>query len=208
MTPFPAIVVPTRGTVMVSVKRSTIACVMAAVVLVLAVSGCVSYPAQVIFDPPRFESDSLRVEWAVGINFFRAKLTNLTDTQIDLDLDNSAVVSVDGESRLLALVLRKGTAMIPPKSYVILSSESGVIFGTDILGKFNAETEDRYPLPLATNSDDRLFLKAHTGETLRLYMTAMVRGKKTIYDVPFKITGATRVQQTDSQSVPDAPAKK
>ena len=39
-----------------------------------------------------------------------------------------------------------------------------------------------------------MFLKSHSGETLRLYLTATVRGKKVSYDIPFRILGATRVQ--------------
>ena len=183
---------------------------MAAMTAVL--SGCASYPAQMVLDPAKFENDALRVEWAIGINFFSVKLTNLTDAQIDLDLANSAIVSVDGEARPLALTMRKDAAMIPPKSYIVLSADQAAVYGTDILGRFNAETEDRYPMPLNSSSDDRLFLKGHSGESLRLYLTATVRGKKTVYDIPFRIAGATRVQQAGSAdsagSQTASPAKK
>jgi hypothetical protein len=183
-----------------NVRRAALGCMLLIAGMAAVLAGCASYPAQMILDPARFENDALRVEWAVGLNFFRVKLTNLTDAQIDLDLANSAIVSVDGEARTLALSVRKDAAMLPPKSYIVLSSEKGVVYGTDILGRFNAETEDRYPMPLDTNADDRLFLKGHSGETLRLYLTATVRGKKTVYDVPFKIAGATRVQQAGADT--------
>jgi len=167
-------------------------------ILVLAgltalLAGCASFPSQVVLDPARFENDAIRVEFAVGINFFRIKLTNITDTQIDLDLANSAIISVDGEARPLSLVTKKDGSMVPPRSYVVIGGDQGAVFGTDILGRFNAETEERYPMPGNLNSDDRVFLKGHTGETIRLYLTADVRGKKTVYDITYKISGVTRV---------------
>jgi len=176
-------------------RKSRALCVLLLIGLAVFLAGCATFPSQVLLDPARFENDAVRVEWAIGINFFRIKLTNITDMQIDLDPANSAIVSVDGEARLLSLVASKDSVMVPPRSYVILTSEHGAVYGTDILGRFNAETEDRYPLPMNVNADDRLFLKAHTGETIRLYLTADVRGKKTVYDITFKIAGATRVQQ-------------
>ena len=156
-------------------------------------AGCASFPTQVLLDPARFENDAIRLEWAIGVNFFRIKLTNITDAQVDLDLANSAIISVDGEARPLSVVMRKDTAMVPPRSYVVLGADQGAVFGTDILGRFNAETEERYPMPMNVSSDDRVFLKGHTGETIRLYLTAEVRGKKTVYDISYKISGATRV---------------
>lgn len=186
---------------------SRVSAVLALVVGV--VTGCMTpntYPAQLILEPPRFENDSLRIDWVIGAAFFRLKVTNLTAEQMDLDLANSAVVSVDGEARGLSLVDRKDSQMIPPKSYVVLASEQGVVYGTDILGRFNSESEEKYPLPsgdLAT--EDRTYLKTHSGETLRLYLSAEVRGKKTVFDIPFRITGATRVMQgTGDQPAPAA----
>jgi hypothetical protein len=173
---------------------------------VLVLAGCATtYPAQVQLDPAKYEDGSLRLEWAVGINFFRLKVTNLTDQQADLDLGSSAIVSVDGEARVLSGFARAEAAMLPPKSYIVLASEQGAIFGTDILGRFNAETEDKYPLPSNPSVDDRLFLKSHSGETVRLYLAATIKGKKTILDVPFKIAGAQRVRST-AEDTPAAPA--
>jgi hypothetical protein len=192
-----------------TIRWAALGCVLVIAVMTISLSGCASYPAQMLLDPARFENDALKVEWAVGMSFYRVKLTNLTDAQIDLDLANSAIVSVDGEARALSLSAGKDATMIPPKSYIVLFSEKGAVYGTDILGRFNAETEDRYPLPMASSSDDRVFLKGHSGETLRIYLTATVRGKKTAYDIPFKIAGATRVQQagaTDTTEIQSAPA--
>src|SRR5208283_1112345 len=90
-------------------------------------------------------------------------------------------------------VTRKDGSMVPPRSYVVLGGDQGAVFGTDILGRFNAETEERYPMPGNLGSDDRMFLKGHTGETIRLYLAADVRGKKTIYDITYRISGVTRV---------------
>ena len=70
-------------------------------------------------------------------DFFELKLTNLTGDQVDVDLADSAVISVDGEARPLARMVATGSPLIPPKSYVVLSSSKGAIFGTDILGRFN-----------------------------------------------------------------------
>jgi hypothetical protein len=163
---------------------------LAAVVLT-ALAGCASFPTQLVLEPARFENDALRVEWAVGMAFFRMKVTNLTDTPLTLDMGTSALISVEGEARTLAAMTGRTSTMIPPKAYVILSSEQGAVFGTDIYGRFNSEPEDRYPLPAA--SDDRIFLRAHTGETLRLYLVAEVRGKPATYDIPFRIAGASKV---------------
>ena len=176
------------------------------VVLAFFLGGCASYPSQVVLDPARYENDAIRVEWAIGINFFRIKLTNLTELQIDLDLVNSAVVSVDGEARQLSALAGKDAAMVPPHAYVIISSDRGAVFGTDILGRFNAETEERYPLPLNVSGDDRVFLKGHTGDLVRLYLTANVRGKSTLYDIQYKITGTTRVQRPGEKPEPVLPA--
>jgi hypothetical protein len=173
-----------------------------AVLAVLGLAECATYPAQVTREPPRFENDAVRLEWAIGINFFRMKITNLTTEQIDLDLTGSAVISVDGEARPLAAMTGREAAMIPPKSYIILGSPQGAVFGTDIFGRFNAETEDKYPLPADPSSDDRLFLKSHSGDTLRLYLSATVRGRKTVLDIPFKITGAARVQSAAGDTSP------
>jgi hypothetical protein len=184
-------------------KRIAFAAALAA--LAVFVAGCATYPAQVTLDPPRFENDALRVEWAIGINFFRLKVSNLTAEEVDLDLVSSAIVSVDGEARTLAAMVRSEAAFVPPKAYIILSSERGAIFGTDLLGRFNAESEDKYVMPLNPYSEDRSFLKSHSGETLRLYLAATVRGKKVVLDVPFRITGAARVQSSADAS--QAPAK-
>jgi hypothetical protein len=175
-----------------------------ALVLVVAafLAGCASYPAQLNLDPSKFENDAIRVEWAVGISFFELKLNNLTDQQIDLDLADSAIVSVDGESRALTRIVRTDAQMIPPRSYVVLSSSQGAIFGTDILGRFNDESNDKYPVSLDSSTNDRLYLKSHSGETLRLYLTATVKGKKVVYDIPFRIVGATRVQQGAEDQAP------
>jgi hypothetical protein len=178
---------------------------------VVAASGCVttSYPAQLLLEPPRFENESLRIEWVIGATFFRMKVTNLTTEQMDLDLASSAIVSVDGEARPLALVGRKDTQMIPPKAYVVLASEQGVVYGTDILGRFNSESEEKYPMPSGNlGTEDRTYLKTHSGETLRLYLSADVKGKKVTFDIPFRITGATRVMQgaAEEKAPASAPA--
>ena len=178
----------------------------------LALAGCATYyPAQVQLDPAKYEDGSVRLEWAVGIDFFRLKVTNLTDQQLDLDLGGSAIVSVDGEARPLSLFTRSEAALLPPKSYIVHNGTHGAVFGTDILGRFNAETEVKYPLPANPQTDDRLFLKSHSGETVRLYISATVKGKKVVLDVPFKIAGATRVQSSASdaqQPATTAPAAK
>jgi hypothetical protein len=174
-----------------------------AVVLALAacaMAGCTSYPAQVTLDPARYENKTLRVEWAIGSNFFRLRISNLTEAPFDIDLANSAVVSVDGEARYLLATGKRDIAIVPPRSYVVLASEQGAVFGTDILGRFNAESEEKYPLPGGgIKAEDRTFLKSHSGETLRLYLMTEVEGKKVIFDIPFKITGATRVLQSGAE---------
>jgi hypothetical protein len=180
-------------------------------IVVAAASGCVttSYPAQLLLEPPRFENESIRIEWVIGATFFRMKVTNLTTEQMDLDLASSAIVSVDGEARPLVLVGRKDIQMIPPKAYVVLASEQGVVYGTDILGRFNSESEEKYPMPSGNlGTEDRTYLKTHSGETLRLYLSADVKGKKTTFDIPFRITGATRVMQSgaDKPAPASAPA--
>ncbi len=163
-----------------------------AVVALAVLSGCVTtFPTQLVLEPARFENDAIRVEWAVGMSFFRMKMTNLSDQPLSLDMGTSAVVSVEGEARTLAAMTGRTTTVIPPKAYVILSSEQGAVYGTDIYGRFNQEPEDRYPLAAA--ADDRIFLRAHTGETLRLFLVAEVKGKTVSYDIPFRITGASRV---------------
>jgi hypothetical protein len=189
-----------------SLARLSAVCVL----VVAAASGCVTatYPAQLLLEPPRFENDSLRIEWVIGATFFRMKVTNLTAEQVDLDLASSAVVSVDGEARPLSLVGRKDSQMIPPKAYVVLASEQGVVYGTDILGKFNSESEEKYPMPSGSlGTEDRTYLKTHSGETLRLYLSADVKGRKVTYDIPFRISGATRVMQggTDQRAPTGAP---
>jgi hypothetical protein len=177
----------------------------AALLAACAVSACTTtYPAQLLLDPARFENDALRVEWAIGINFFRLKITNLSEAQVDLDLASSSVISVDGQAQLLLAPGAREVRVIPPRSYIILSGEQGAIFGADILGRFNAESEQRYPLPADLNGEDRTFLKGHTGETVRLYLAADVRGKRIAYDIPFKIAGASRVQTSGGDQKPAA----
>jgi hypothetical protein len=167
-----------------------------AVLLAAALTGCAStYPAQLNLDPTRYENDAVRVEWAIGINFFELKLTNLTSEQIDLDLESCAIVSVDGEARPLARIVNTDAPFIPPKSYVVLSGNRGAIFGTDIYGKFNNESNEKYPVSFDASNNDRMYLKGHSGETLRLYLAGTVKGKKTVLDIPFRILGASRVQQ-------------
>jgi len=169
-----------------------------------ALAGCATtYPTQLVLEPARFENDAIRVEWAVGMAFFRMKVTNLTDAPLTLNMTDSAVISVEGEARTLASMTRRDSTVVPPKAYVILSSEQGVVYGTDIFGRFNSEPEDRYPLPGA--SDDRIFLRAHTGETLRLYVVAEVKGKTATYDIPFRITGASKIGVKPEPAAP-APA--
>ena len=160
-------------------------------VVLAGLAGCASFPTQLVLEPARFENDAIRVEWAVGMAFFRMKVTNLTDAPLTLNMTDSAVISVEGEARTLASMTRRDSTVVPPKAYVVLSSEQGVVYGTDIFGRFNSEPEDRYPLPGA--SDDRIFLRAHTGETLRLYVVAEVKGKTVTYDIPFRITGASKI---------------
>ena len=176
-----------------------------AAVALAVLAGCVTtYPTQLVLEPARFENDAVRVEWAVGMAFFRMKLTNLSDAPLTLDMGTSAVVSVEGESRTLAAMTGRPSAVIPPKAYIVLSSEQGAVYGTDIYGRFNAEPEDRYPLAAA--SDDRIFLRAHTGETLRLYLVAEVKGKPVTYDIPFRITGASKIGvKPDAAPAPAAP---
>jgi hypothetical protein len=177
-----------------------------AAVVVAVLAGCVSFPTQLVLDPVRFENDAIRVEWAAGAAFFRMKLNNLTDAPLTLDMKASAVISVDGEARTLAAMTRRDSTVVPPRAYVILSSEQGVIFGTDIYGRFNSEPEDRYPLPMNLSADDRIFLRAHTGETLRLYLVAEVKGRPATYDISFRITGASRVGTKPDAAPAPAPA--
>ena len=175
-----------------------------ALLLCAVLAGCTTtYPAQLNLDPMRFENDTIRVEWAVGISFFELKISNLTTDQIDLDLGSSAIVSVDGESRPLVRMVNTDASIIPPKSYIVLGSQKGAIFGTDILGRFNNESDEKYPVAFDASGNDRTYLKGHSGETLRLYLTATVKGKKTSYDIPFRILGASRVQQgAEDQQAP------
>jgi hypothetical protein len=163
--------------------------------------GCATtYPAQVTLDPARFENKTLRVEWAIGSTFFRLKINNLTDAPIDLDLASSAVISVDSEARNILTKAGREIETIPPRSYIIIACEQAAVFGTDILGRFNAESEEKYPLPSGgARAEDRTFLKSHSGETLRLYLVTDTEGKKAIFDIPFKITGATRVLQSGTE---------
>jgi hypothetical protein len=173
-------------------------------IVTAALAGCATtYPTQAVLDPARFENDSVRVEWAAGASFFRMKLSNLTDAPLLVDMGRSAVISVDGEARTLAAVTRRDVTTIPPKAYVILASEQGVVYGTDIFGRFNQEPEDRYPLP-GSAADDRIFLRAHIGEAVRLYLVAEVRGKSATYDMVFRITGASRVG-AKAEAAPAAP---
>ncbi|HVO39314.1 MAG TPA: hypothetical protein VMV03_09835 [Spirochaetia bacterium] len=155
--------------------------------LALALAGCQSYPSQVLLDPDHFENDAVRIDWAIGLDFFRLKISNTSDAQADLDLVNSAVISVDGEAKHLSSVIRRDAVMIPPKSYVVLAADQGAIFGADIYGKFNAESEEKYPLGGGLGSDDRVFLKSHSGQSLRLYLTAELKGKKAVLDIAFRI---------------------
>ncbi len=166
---------------------------LAFVGLVLAaLGGCVTtFPTQLVLEPARFENDVLRIEWAVGMSFFRMKVTNLSDAPLTLDMGTSAVVSVEGEARTLAALTGRTSTVIPPRAYVILAAEQGAVYGTDIYGRFNSEPEDRYPQPSA--SEDRIFLRAHTGENLRLFLVAEVKGKPVTYDIPFRITGASKI---------------
>ena len=60
-------------------------------------------------------------------------------------------------------------------------------------------------MPANLNADDRVFLKGHTGETIRLYLTAEVRGKKVVYDITYKISGATRVGSRTEAAPPPPP---
>jgi hypothetical protein len=174
-----------------SMRKSVAGYLLAGVVLA-ALAGCTSFPTQLVLDPVRFENDAVRVEWAAGAAFFRMKLTNLTDAPLILDMERSAVISVDGEARTLAAVTKRDAAVVPPKAYVILGSEQGIVYGTDIYGRFNSEPEERYPVP-GSDSDDRIFLRGHIGDTIRLYLVAEVRGKPATYDIPFRVTGASRV---------------
>jgi len=172
--------------------RKSLAGYLLAAVVLAALAGCATtYPTQLVLEPARYENDAIRVEWAAGMAFFRMKVTNLTDAPLTLNMTDSAVISVEGEARTLASMTRRDSTVVPPKAYVVLSSEQGVVYGTDIYGRFNSEPEDRYPLPGA--SDDRIFLRAHTGETLRLYVVAEVKGKTVTYDIPFRITGASKI---------------
>jgi hypothetical protein len=185
--------------------RKSLGRYLLAAAFLAALAGCATtYPTQLVLEPARFENEAVRVEWAVGMVFFRMKVTNLTDAPLTLDMGTSAVVSVEGEARTLAGMTGRPSTMIPPKAYVILSSEHGVVYGTDIFGRFNSEPEDRYPLP--AESDDRIFLRAHTGETLRLYLVAEVRGKSVTYDIPFRITGASKVGVKPEPAPAPAPA--
>ncbi len=182
--------------------KSSIAILSA--VLALALTGCASYRSQVLLEPDHFENDSLRIDWAIGLDFFRLKITNLSDGQVDLDLANSAVISVDGESRNLVALGRRDIEMIPPRSYLVLAADEGAIFGADIYGKFNAESEEKYPLPGGFNADDRLFLKSHAGQSLRLYLSAEIKGKKTILDIPFRIRDVYKYRGPQEQPAPAA----
>lgn len=174
------------------------------VLLAAVLAGCVTtYPTQLVLEPARFENDAIRVEWAVGMSFFRMKVTNLSDQPLTLDMGTSAVVSVEGEARTLAAMTGRTSTVIPPKAYVVLASEQGAVYGTDIYGRFNSEPEDRYPQPGA--ADDRIFLRAHTGENLRLFLVAEVKGKPVTYDIPFRITGASRIG-VKPDAAPAAPA--
>jgi hypothetical protein len=185
--------------------KKSIRAAAAVLIVTAALAGCVSYPSQLNLDPSRFENDSVRLEWAVGISFFELKINNLTDQQLDLDLANSAIVSVDGEARPLSRMLRADAQMIPPRAYIVMSSSQGAIFGTDILGRFNSESNEKYPVSLDSSTNDRLYLKSHSGETLRMYLTATVKGRKVVYDIPFRIIGATRVQQGAEEQAPVKP---
>jgi hypothetical protein len=161
--------------------RATSRAVLIVLLAGIVLAGCTTtYPAQVLLDPARFDDGSVRLEWAIGMDFFNLKITNLTDAQIT----------------------QRDAAMIPPKAYIVLGSRQGAVFGTDILGRFNAETEEKYPLPANPNGEDRLFLKSHSGETLRLYLSAIIKGRKALLDVPFKISGASRVQSASGDNGP------
>ena len=183
-------------------RKSTLAL---PVLLAVVLAGCVTtYPTQLVLEPARYENDSIRVEWAVGMSFFRMKVTNLTDAPLTLDMGTSAVVSVEGEARTLAGMTGRTSTVVPPKAYVVLASEQGAVYGTDIYGRFNSEPEDRYPQP--GSADDRIFLRAHTGETLRLFLVAEVKGKPVTYDIPFRIAGASKIGVKPDAAPAPAPA--
>lgn len=179
---------------------------IAASLFLAGLIGCQSYPSQVLLDPDHFENDSLRIDWAIGLDFFRLKVTNTSEAQVDLDLVNSAVVSVDGQARHLAFLVHREAQMIPPRSYVVLAADQGAIFGADIYGRFNAETEEKYPLPGGVSPDDRVFLKSHSGQSLRLYLSAEIKGKKTVLDIPFRIRDVYKNRPGQETPAPAAAA--
>lgn len=179
--------------------------------LALVLAGCQSYPSQVLLDPDHFENDSLRIDWAIGLDFFRLKIANTSDAQADLDLVNSAVISVDGEAKHLSSLIHQDAVMIPPRSYVVLAADQGAIFGADIYGRFNKESEEKYPMGGGLGSDDRVFLKSHSGQSLRLYVTAELKGKKAVLDIPFRIRDVYKnrsgqPEQPPQPAPPPAPA--
>jgi len=184
--------------------RMKSAFVIVPVLLALALAGCQSYPSQVLLDPDHFENDSVRIDWAIGLDFFRLKVSNTSDAQADFDLLNSAVVSVDGQAKHLASLVHRDAVMIPPKSYVVLASDQGAIFGADIYGKFNAESEEKYPLGGGLGGDDRVFLKSHSGQSLRLYLSAELKGKKVVLDIPFRIRDVYKNRSGQPEQPPQA----
>ncbi len=186
-------------------RKKTLPMIVASL-LVAGLVGCQSYPSQVLLDPDHFENDSLRIDWAIGLDFFRLKVTNTSESPVDLDLVNSAVISVDGQARHLSSLIHRDAEMVPPRSYVVLAADQGAIFGADIYGKFNAETEEKYPLPGGVSPDDRVFLKSHSGQSLRLYISADIKGKRTVLDIPFRIRDVYKNRPGQEAPAPAAAA--
>jgi len=149
-----------------------------AVVIVLSLVSCNTVPILAKLEPAFYEDEFVRIDYRIGVKIYFITITNKTQAEIGLVPSRTSVVSVDGQTGQIPMIL--DDAHIPPRATLVISSARETFFNTDINAPFRPQAALRQHVSPISDAD---LIKQFMGRSFRIYLPLVINGVEKLYDL-------------------------